>query len=101
MSQDSLTCSTMRAKFEIFALDKRHDEAPPFAPGACEELQMNAVCGDVPCGKDGESEDNTYARWTPSASLKMVITNPALFDKFKVGQKFYVDFSESPDSPKS
>ena len=59
------------------------------------KLNMVAVCGKEPFGKEGESEDNTYSRWTPTATLVLFITNPALTDKFKVGQKFYVDFTES------
>ena len=41
---------------------------------------------------DGKDEDNSYARWTPMAELKMTIQNPSLLDKFVVGQKYYVDF---------
>lgn len=60
-------------------------------------LTMSAVCGKVPFGKEGESEDNTYSRWTPTATLHMFITNPALMEKFKEGQKFYVDFTEAAE----
>ena len=35
-------------------------------------------------------------KWTPSASLKMTITNPALVGKFSEGQEFYVDFTAVP-----
>jgi hypothetical protein len=62
---------------------------------ASEQLRLAAVCGNKPFGQEGESEDNTYAHWTPTAVLEMTITNPSLFGKFKVGQKFYVDFTES------
>ncbi|WP_204367562.1 hypothetical protein [Janthinobacterium sp. HH01] len=42
---------------------------------------------------DGSDEDNSFARWTPSAELTMTINNPDLLGKFKVGDKFYVDFT--------
>ena len=57
-------------------------------------LQLMAV-GDKAFDADGNSEDNMFARWTPSASLTMSISNPNLFGKFKTGQKFYVDFTEA------
>jgi hypothetical protein len=40
-------------------------------------------------------EDNSYSKYTPVASASLTITNPALTDKFKPGQVFYVDFSEA------
>lgn len=54
---------------------------------------MEPVCGNEPFGPEGESEDNTYARYTPSGEVCLDITNPALFGKFKEGQKFYADFT--------
>lgn len=61
-------------------------------------VEMAPVC-EQPFGPNGESEDNTFARWTPSGSLSLVITNPDLVDKIKEGQRFYVDFTEvSPPS---
>lgn len=59
-----------------------------------EELRMTAVCGKEPFGAKGESEENTFARYTPSGDLSLTITNPDLHGTFKPGQKFYVDFHE-------
>jgi hypothetical protein len=58
-----------------------------------ETLNFNAVCGKFPYPADGSDEDNTFARWTPSASLQMQITNPELVGKYKQGDTFYVDFT--------
>lgn len=58
-----------------------------------EELLLYPVCGKAPFGPNGESEDNTFARFTPSGSLSLTVSNPDLFGKFKPGQKFYVDFT--------
>ena len=79
----------MRAKMEVRGVQL---EGPNVL-----KLSMEAVCGKAPFGKVGESEDNTYSLWTPTATLNMFITNPALVDKFKEGQKFYVDFTEAPE----
>jgi hypothetical protein len=61
--------------------------------GNCDMLSFNAVHKSDGYPADGSDEDNTFARWTPSATLTMTITNPALCGKFKQGQKFYVDFT--------
>lgn len=42
---------------------------------------------------NNKPEDNSYAEFTPSAELKMEVSNPALLAKLKPGQKFYVDFT--------
>ena len=67
----------------------------PFA--GVEELVMAPVSGDKPYGPNGESEDNSYARYTPSGKLELCITNPELHGKFQIGQKFYVDFTEAAE----
>jgi len=58
-----------------------------------EELSAYPVCGNTPFGPNGESEDNTFARFTPGGSLSLTVSNPDLFGKIKPGQKFYVDFT--------
>jgi hypothetical protein len=42
---------------------------------------------------DGLDEDNTFAKFSPSVSLEITITNPALLGKTRPGEKFYVDFT--------
>ncbi len=37
-------------------------------------------------------EDNTYSKYTPSATLQMSVTNPSLFGYFRPGKKYYLDF---------
>jgi hypothetical protein len=43
------------------------------------------------------AEDNTYAMATPTAEIKMVVTNPAAVAKLALGTKFYVDFTAIPE----
>lgn len=79
--------SNMRAKFQIQTVTK-------FAGG--ETLKLSAVgkSGNYP--SDGSDEDNTFAKFTPSASCEICITNPALLGQFEPGQKYYVDFTAAP-----
>ena len=76
----------MRAKMKVAEVVKtEHGET----------LKMCAVCKDGNYGEDGSDEDNTYAKFSPSASLEILVANPALFGQFQPGQKLYVDFTEA------
>ena len=75
----------MRAKMRVSAVTP-HNET-------WEELAFSAVSKSDGYPDDGSDENNSFAMWTPSAELKMSITNPALIGKFTVGQEFYVDFT--------
>ncbi len=76
--------TTMRAKVTVSSITKM--------TGA-ERVVFNAVskCGGYP--DDGSDEDNSFARWSPSASFDITIANPDLFGAFKHGDRFYVDFT--------
>lgn len=61
-----------------------------------EEIQMRAVSGNkVKNGypDDGSDEDNTYAKFSPSADFRLLVANPSLFGQFKPEQKFYIDMT--------
>jgi hypothetical protein len=61
-----------------------------------EEVQFRAVGGSKVQAKyppDGLDEDNTYAKFSPSADFRLTVANPALHGTFERGQKFYVDFT--------
>lgn len=75
----------MRAKFQVSKVEKND---------GFESLTFFAVT-DSEFGPNGENDDNTYARWTPNGDLKMNITNPALLGKYKVGEKYYLDFTKA------
>ena len=76
--------TTMRAKFKVTSIAKFDTS---------ERLQFAAVYKDGAYPADGSDEDNTFSRWTPQADCSMTVNNPALFGKFAVGDKFYVDFT--------
>lgn len=83
----------MLAKFVISSVLEFKDQEGNVTS---ERLQMNAVGGNsVQHGypQDGSDEDNTFARYTPSAYLDIYIQNPELFGKFKQNDKLYVDFT--------
>lgn len=75
----------MRAKMRVTSVTI-HNES-------FEELKFSAVAKNDGYPEDGSDENNTFARWTPTADLTMSITNSALIGKFTPGQEFYVDFT--------
>jgi hypothetical protein len=77
----------MRAKMQVRSVERVGETQ--------ENLSMAPVTGDTPFGANGESEDNTFARYTPSGALSLTITNPELIGKFAEGDKFYLDFTKA------
>jgi hypothetical protein len=76
----------MRAKFFIQSITKT---------ASAETLEMLPVTPGK-FGPSGESEDNTYARWSPSGNLRLTITNPDLIGTFTPGEAYYLDFTKAP-----
>jgi hypothetical protein len=76
--------TTMRAKMVLQSVTRYNGG---------ETLKFNAVPKPGGYPADGLDEDNTYAKFSPSASLDISITNPALIGKFTPGEKYYVDFT--------
>lgn len=76
--------TTMRAKMQVSDVQ---------SSATSERLSLRAVCKSGAYPTDGSDEDNSFARWTPSAEMTMTINNPDLLGKFKAGDKFYVDFT--------
>lgn len=75
----------MRAKMAVVDVVRHNDEQV--------DLEMAAVCADE-YSADGMDENNTFAQFTPNATLTMSVRNPALINSFNKGQTFYVDFTE-------
>lgn len=57
----------------------------------CDVLTFSGVSASQ-YPEDGSDENNTFAKFSPSVTLDMSITNPVLVGTFKVGDTFYVDF---------
>lgn len=84
--------SNMRAKMQVSLVQEHF-----YGPGKSktqETLSMHAVAASK-YPEDGSDEDNTYAKFSPGANLVINIANPALFGQFKVGEKYYVDFTKA------
>lgn len=73
----------MRAKFRITSITQLE---------GVEVLKMSAVSKTGAYPEDGSDEDNTYAKFSPQASLELTVANPVLLGQFKAGEKYYVDF---------
>lgn len=76
--------SNMRAKFRVADVQSFGDS---------ERVTFTAVSKSTAYPQDGSDEDNSFARFTPQADLVMTIQNPDLLGKFKIGQRYYADFS--------
>jgi len=76
--------TTMRAKLRVATVAMTETS---------DVLKFHAVGPKGPYPEDGSDEDNTYAKFSPSATFDITICNPALLGKFRPGQTFYVDFT--------
>jgi hypothetical protein len=77
----------VRAKMEAVMV------IPPGARyyGNSEDVELLAVYGG-----SNNAEDNSYAQATPSGSMKLQVSNPAVQGFFKPGKKYYIDITEAP-----
>lgn len=87
--------TVMRAKLRVGFIQEHFNGAD--GEKSAETLCMYAVCRtDGYVDTNGADEDNTFAHYSPQADLRITIANPALWGKFKAGQKYYVDFTAAP-----
>lgn len=75
----------MRAKLRLHHIDKAN------APNS-ETLYFHAVAASS-YPQDGSDENNSYAKYSPSASLQLQVANPALVGQFEAGKEYYLDFT--------
>jgi hypothetical protein len=75
--------SKMRAKLVVQSVTKHQSG---------ETLKFAAVCRKDAYPADGSDENNTFAKFTPSASCEMFVANPELHGQFQPGDEYYVDF---------
>lgn len=81
------TMTRMRAKLRLNQVVRNEHS---------ETLHFNAVAAKA-YPADGLDGDNTYARFSPSAELKLTVANPALLGRFNPGETYYVDFTSVPE----
>lgn len=77
---------SVRAKFRVWnvAAGSLDAEGKPYSM----RVQLSAVYDPNP-----ESENHTFWRATPSATIDMYIDNRAAFDAFESGKEYVVDFT--------
>lgn len=80
----------MRAKVRVLQVAKLVNEHGTIQS---EQIKFTAV-GAKTYTIDGKDEDNTYALYTPTAEFNITVNNPALWNTFLPGKKYYVDFTE-------
>lgn len=76
--------TTMRAKMQVTSVNKQD---------GYEKLHFTAVARNEAYPEDGSDENNTFAKFTPSANMMIMVANPDLHGKFAPGDTFYVDFT--------
>lgn len=81
---------TMRAKLRVSNITPSRDKEGEIQ---CEQVRFDGVAKNSSYPEDGLDENNTYARFSPSAEFRITVANPALFGKFYIGDEFYVDFT--------
>lgn len=84
----------MRAKVRVCSVNPPVVEIPTAGCNVAPVQHMTAYPvgpkGSYPA--DGSDEDNDYAKWSPGGEFKLSIVNPALSNKIKEGDEFYVLF---------
>lgn len=81
--------TTMRAKLRVGSVMPFQSEGVTTQ----ERVIFHGVAKSGGYPADGSDEDNTFAKFSPSASFDILIANPALHGKFTPGDTFYVDFT--------
>ncbi len=76
----------MRAKMQIQSVAKQ-------LGGYSEVIEMSAVYGG-----NSNDEDNSFAKTTPSGTIRLQIANKELHGVYQPGDTFYVDFTPVPKS---
>jgi hypothetical protein len=82
--------SNVRAKFTVTSKVETHSANPYGTSNATQfsvEVRLTPVSGE---------ENKTWNKWTPSGSITMTINNPDAYNAFKLGQAYFVDFTEAP-----
>jgi hypothetical protein len=89
-----MSAPSMRAKMVVSGVcQSLMNSSDPNSAVLGENLEFRAVCKSDGYPADGSDENNSFARWTPSANLSMYVSNPDLLGKYKAGDTFYVDFT--------
>lgn len=75
-----------RAKFKCQSVTRTKSGTKEY-----QEVKLSAVYGG-----DKNSEDNQFSEATPSGTLIMVISNPAVLGFFEPDKNYYLDITTAP-----
>lgn len=81
----------MRAK--LYVRNINPNEIGSDGKNISETIDFGGVPKSDSYPQDGSDEDNTFAKFSPSVNLQILIANPNLVGKFTIGEKYYVDFT--------
>lgn len=76
------------AKFQVSAIE--HYSHPPKAFS----VKLNAVYPSKEQDPAVYAENKSFSEATPSGQITMFVSNPAIFEAFKPGDYFYVEFTK-------
>lgn len=79
----------LRAKLVVSSIQK--------SESGQEDWVLNAVGPNEADPENEADENNTFAKFTPSAEFKISVMDPALWGKFKDGDAFYIDFKPAAE----
>ena len=82
----------LRAKMSVFSITKGRCMAWPPDGSACREVECETVKLTAVCGGPG----NPNAEWnwnTPTATVEIVIANPAAMGRLEMGKTYFLDFT--------
>lgn len=46
-------------------------------------------------------EDQSFQKYTPNGSFKMLVDNPVVIKQLELGKQYYFDITEAPEAVKS
>lgn len=75
----------VRAKFRVTAI--KSTVGYNTAQKELSHVTLNPVTDDA---------NKSWSKWTPTGQLEMQINNPAALEQFKLGQCYFLDFTEAP-----
>lgn len=52
--------------------------------------------GTVKLAPVSDDANKEWSIWTPCGSIEMTINNPSAYQKFKLGQEYFIDFTLPP-----
>jgi hypothetical protein len=86
--------TNMRAKMMLETVTTvRHQQQAAGDAPTSEVLKFRPVARKDSYPSDGSDENDTYAKFSLTATIEITVANPALIGKLNPGEFYYVDFT--------